>query len=146
MQQLLNLLKLLFCLITRSNGSSYSCFLISSFFNLKKFFFKIKLASQDVILQKTLLGWIVTGEVTDTYDGTRQCKTNSCHIITSLDDQLSKFWEIEEVPVKKRHSEEEQACETSLKIRLDVIEKVDISHVYRSNNRRRISGILIKLL
>ncbi|CAK9822943.1 hypothetical protein ANTRET_LOCUS1374 [Anthophora retusa] len=66
-------------------------------------------ASSDVILQKTLLGWIVVGEVCKPQNSSRG---KSCHLITSLENQLTRFWEIEEVPHKKHRSIEEIKCET----------------------------------
>ncbi|CAK9799131.1 hypothetical protein ANTPLA_LOCUS1906 [Anthophora plagiata] len=66
-------------------------------------------ASSDVILQKTLLGWIVVGEVGKIETSSRG---KTCHLITSLENQLTRFWEIEEIPHKKHLSEEEIKCET----------------------------------
>ncbi|XP_076396216.1 uncharacterized protein LOC105664283 [Megachile rotundata] len=70
---------------------------------------QIKLSNNtDAVLQKTLLGWIVAGEVGKSENF---AAPKSCHVITSLDKQLMKFWEVEEIPNKKHLSTEELACE-----------------------------------
>ncbi|XP_076658358.1 uncharacterized protein LOC143362242 [Halictus rubicundus] len=69
---------------------------------------QIKLANNsDAVLQKTLLGWIVAGEV-----GSPEKITTlkSCQLVR-LEQQITRFWEVEEVPTKKHLSSEEQACE-----------------------------------
>ncbi|XP_043263948.1 uncharacterized protein LOC122404113 [Colletes gigas] len=71
---------------------------------------QIKLCNNSVILQKTRLGWIVTGEV-NLYNN-QSNKTKTCLLTTTLEKQLSQFWEIEELPNKKHLSSEELACET----------------------------------
>ncbi|XP_043259316.1 uncharacterized protein LOC122401314 [Colletes gigas] len=71
---------------------------------------QIKLSgAADVRLQKTMLGWIVVGDV---HKSNNNSGSNSCHLITSLDNQLTRFWEVEEVPHKKHRSLEETKCET----------------------------------
>ncbi|CAK9834523.1 hypothetical protein ANTRET_LOCUS11040 [Anthophora retusa] len=71
---------------------------------------QIKLCDNSVILQKTRLGWIVTGEVS--LFNNQSNKIRSCYLTTTLEDQLNKFWEIEELPTKKHLSNHELACET----------------------------------
>ncbi|XP_063913270.1 uncharacterized protein LOC135129931 [Zophobas morio] len=54
---------------------------------------QIRLGKQGPILQKTHFGWIVGGAVAARYNQ----KTASCNVINvSLDNELKKFWEIEE--------------------------------------------------
>ncbi|KZC15196.1 hypothetical protein WN55_10937 [Dufourea novaeangliae] len=71
---------------------------------------QIKLCQDSVILQKTQLGWIVTGETNVTQNARNQ-SVRSCHVTTNVDKQLTRFWEIEELPNKKFLSAEETACE-----------------------------------
>ena len=61
----------------------------------------------DVILQKTLLGWIVAGEVVVKQS---TLKPRSCHLVT-LDSKVSRFWEIETIQQKKILSIDEKKCE-----------------------------------
>ncbi|XP_076653517.1 uncharacterized protein LOC143359464 [Halictus rubicundus] len=60
---------------------------------------------QDLYLQKTRLGWVVTGGVAQ-----QQATRAACHLST-LETQLDKFWQIEEVETEGLRSEEEVACE-----------------------------------
>ncbi|XP_076394339.1 uncharacterized protein LOC143265527 [Megachile rotundata] len=62
----------------------------------------------DVTLQKTVLGWIVVGEV-----GKFNCisKPKICHLTTTLEKHLTRFWEVEEIPNKIHYSAEELECE-----------------------------------
>ncbi|XP_078051671.1 uncharacterized protein LOC144477805, partial [Augochlora pura] len=72
---------------------------------------QIKLCSNsDVILQKTLLGWIVTGEVNEPQSASKS-STKSCLLINSLEHQIAKFWEVEEIPQTKKQSIDEIKCE-----------------------------------
>jgi len=90
---------------------------------------QIRLENQpNAILQKTQLGWIIAGEI----DG-NVCRKNSlqCHIATHsnlLEENIKKFWEIEEVPFcNKVYSQEEVACENHFR-----------EHTRRDNNGRYI--------
>lgn len=63
--------------------------------------------SNSLLLQKYKFGWLVTGEVQIPRHNINQ----SCYLITSLENQVSKFWELEvnakvhlapqEVPIRK---------------------------------------------
>ncbi|XP_072400429.1 uncharacterized protein [Diabrotica undecimpunctata] len=55
------------------------------------------------ILQKTMLGWVITGNVT----GTIRCN----FIVNNIHDQLKQFWEIENIDNSKCLTKEEEACE-----------------------------------
>ena len=64
-------------------------------------------------LQKTLLGWIVSGKYKS-----KNLINNSCHLSTlnesesSLDSIVQKFWELEEIPQEATvRSIEHQQCE-----------------------------------
>ncbi|XP_033218228.1 uncharacterized protein LOC117173695 [Belonocnema kinseyi] len=86
-----------------------------------KLFYKLLCVGQitlknnpEAVLQKTQLGWIVAGEINSSLSKNHvQCSfvTHS----TPLDSNLTKFWEIEEVPSIKLLSQEEQACESHFK-------------------------------
>ncbi|CAK9826235.1 hypothetical protein ANTRET_LOCUS4116, partial [Anthophora retusa] len=75
---------------------------------------QIKLNNSMVILQKTRLGWIVTGETSLQPIYKSPTLINSFHVST-LDKALNQFWEIEEFAKKSYLSEEERAAEISFK-------------------------------
>lgn len=63
---------------------------------------------QDLVLQKTRLGWIVGGSIESS---TRQKQRSAtCHL-SDLHSEITKFWEIEEGPAQSHLSPEELACE-----------------------------------
>ena len=64
----------------------------------------------EAVLQKTQLGWIVAGEITNP-SPTNEVQCYLAINSTPLDSSLTKFWEIEEIPNSKILSPEEQACE-----------------------------------
>ncbi|XP_072403265.1 uncharacterized protein [Diabrotica undecimpunctata] len=73
---------------------------------------QIKLGRSLPILQKTKLGWLISGPIhtkTNTYTSLHCSATNN------LDTQLSKFWEIEEYPKTAFLSDEENYCEQHFK-------------------------------
>ena len=63
----------------------------------------------DVTLQKTLLGWIITGSVNLPQD--LNTIPTQCLLSQSIDEQMMRFWNIEEVPSKLHLSNEERKCE-----------------------------------
>ncbi|XP_076383502.1 uncharacterized protein LOC143260793 [Megalopta genalis] len=71
---------------------------------------RIKLCAQNIIIQETLVGWIVTGATTKQEQVSKGKPSRSLHA-SSLDNALTKFWEIEEIAERKNLSSEEQACE-----------------------------------
>ncbi|XP_076382766.1 uncharacterized protein LOC143260626 [Megalopta genalis] len=60
--------------------------------------------------KQTLVGWIVTGATTKQEQVAKGKPSRSLHA-SSLDNALTKFWEIEEIAERKNLSSEEQACE-----------------------------------
>ncbi|XP_076247789.1 uncharacterized protein LOC143187453 [Calliopsis andreniformis] len=76
---------------------------------------QIRLSNSAVILQKTLLGWIVTGESNIQPKYRTPTLVNSFHIATSLDKTLNKFWEVESFVDKQFLSAEERAAEELFK-------------------------------
>lgn len=72
---------------------------------------QIKLAKNQPILQKTLLGWIIAGTIT-TSTSTKQELMPSCYLSTQeLENKVEKFWQLEDTSAKSSYSEEELACE-----------------------------------
>lgn len=68
----------------------------------------IRLVGGSTELRKAKLGWIVVGEFIRT---TRRAAA-TCNVITNnLEQQISKFWELEERPIKRHLSREERDCE-----------------------------------
>ncbi|XP_015437138.1 PREDICTED: uncharacterized protein LOC107192408, partial [Dufourea novaeangliae] len=68
----------------------------------------------EIVLQKTQRGWIVAGEIKGSSSG----NAIQCHFTTHstpLDANLTKFWELEDIPSVKILSQEEQACEAHFK-------------------------------
>ncbi|XP_076383739.1 uncharacterized protein LOC143260985 [Megalopta genalis] len=61
-------------------------------------------------VKQTLVGWIVTGATTKQEQVAKGKPSRSLHA-SSLDNALTKFWEIEEIAERKNLSSEEQACE-----------------------------------
>ncbi|XP_033225967.1 uncharacterized protein LOC117178652 [Belonocnema kinseyi] len=73
---------------------------------------KIKVPNQNAILQNTVFGWIVAGKIT-LPETTIQM---SCHLLsTSLNEQLEKFWTIENCLERKILSLGERECENHYK-------------------------------
>ena len=63
--------------------------------------------TKDLLARNTLFGWVVSGRTQQ--QSSSSIPVNSFHI--SLDDQLKKFWELEELPTTKHLTPEETACE-----------------------------------
>ncbi|XP_076382764.1 uncharacterized protein LOC143260624 [Megalopta genalis] len=61
----------------------------------------------DLILQKTMLGWVIGGSV-PTAQPNRQA---TCHTTTTLKLDLARFWEMEEGPQSQHLLESEATCE-----------------------------------
>ena len=63
--------------------------------------------TKDLFARNTLFGWVVSGRTQQ--QSSSSIPVNSFHI--SLDDQLKKFWELEELPTTRHLTPEETACE-----------------------------------
>lgn len=62
-----------------------------------------------LVAQETVFGWIVTGPTTNK---TSKSLVHVSHCTrVSVDEQMAKFWEIEEVPARQKISEEDKICE-----------------------------------
>lgn len=84
------------------------------FFNLLSIG-QIKTAEGMPIMQKTKLGWIISGSVpfsTNMSVENKGCVQSVCSFSSSnVQDQLEKFWSMDEVPQTKILKKEEQECE-----------------------------------
>lgn len=69
---------------------------------------QIKLGIGLPILQKTYLGWIISGPTGAHLNNQVQCHLS---ISNDLQNQLTRFWEIDSYPTEKVLSSEENACE-----------------------------------
>lgn len=71
---------------------------------------QIKTSKRQPYLQKTHLGWIVSGQIMaiDKYANKTSCNLS---INDSLDNSLTRFWEVEEYTPKCSYTIEEKACE-----------------------------------
>ncbi|XP_024890929.1 uncharacterized protein LOC112466832 [Temnothorax curvispinosus] len=63
------------------------------------------------LAQNTVLGWVLSGPVTDAQARPRTITAQHCSNSPSLDEELRRFWEIEEIPRAVPLSPEEQQCE-----------------------------------
>ncbi|XP_025829218.1 uncharacterized protein LOC112904129 [Agrilus planipennis] len=78
---------------------------------------QIKLGSDRPTLQKTHLGWIISGSISPSkYIESRSIISCNFAQSNTLDIQLRKFWEIDENHSEKLLSPEEQACEKSFEV------------------------------
>ncbi|XP_058828570.1 uncharacterized protein LOC131688381 [Topomyia yanbarensis] len=71
---------------------------------------KRKLWKQGPTLQNTVFGWIVSGRLTDSTSALSTAAVYLCST-TALQDQVTKFWELESCQVKSTYSIEETRCE-----------------------------------
>ena len=85
-----------------------------------------QIKGHEAVLQKTQLGWIIAGEIGQDPARLQQTTCRFLQTSTRLDrvtcnslqtanrsesDELTRFWDIEQVPIKKHLSKEEQICE-----------------------------------
>ncbi|XP_076638849.1 uncharacterized protein LOC143350709 [Colletes latitarsis] len=75
---------------------------------------QIRLSAPSLILQKTALGWVLSGAVSSKGIASKSVKCNLSSI--PLYKQLAKFWEMEECATIKPRSKEEELCEDHFKI------------------------------
>lgn len=74
---------------------------------------QIKLGCNLPIIQKTQLGWIISGIIPENKSNSQI--TCSLSITQSLENSLTKFWELEERNIQKPLSMDNQACENLFK-------------------------------
>lgn len=86
---------------------------------------QIKISEDGPILHKTILGWVIAGKVTPSYDAkiTSMIATSPCADI-DLDRSLRKFWELESIPnLSVKMSPEEAFCETEFSEKVQVTQE-----------------------
>ncbi|XP_030758319.1 uncharacterized protein LOC115884018 [Sitophilus oryzae] len=65
-------------------------------------------------IQNTKLGWVVVGPVD--FSNGRTNTNQYCKLaVNTLDQQLERFWQLEEFPIKRKLNVEEQKCEDTFK-------------------------------
>ncbi|XP_062711815.1 uncharacterized protein LOC134289648 [Aedes albopictus] len=69
-----------------------------------------KVTSEGPTLQNTVFGWIVSGRIPDNWASSVVSVTHVCST-AEIQDQLTKFWELETCRTASTHSTEESACE-----------------------------------
>ena len=87
-------------------------------------------------LQKTRFGWVIGGELRGGFNTNNIVFRSTCHFVGNVDiqDQLAKFWEVEEVQQREKFlSAEEKQCE-------DIFEK----SVYHDDDGRFVVQIPFK--
>ncbi|XP_073835841.1 uncharacterized protein [Musca autumnalis] len=62
-----------------------------------------------LVAQETVFGWIVTGPTNSRVPRTTTSVSHCTRV--SIDKQLARFWEIEEIPTKPKVSEDDKICE-----------------------------------
>lgn len=73
---------------------------------------QIKVANHEALWQKTKLGWVLAGKL----GNNEFIRKTRCHLtFDRLQQQMSRFWEIEEIEDKKFLSDEEYKVETHFK-------------------------------
>ncbi|XP_071576788.1 uncharacterized protein [Temnothorax nylanderi] len=87
----------------------------------------------DLYLQKTRLGWVVAGGVSSQFPP----KNATCHL-TSLENQLLKFWTIEEIGTDRPWSAEERECEAHFRktVRRDISGRYIVRLPFRESKVR----------
>ncbi|XP_065368817.1 uncharacterized protein LOC135961248 [Calliphora vicina] len=84
-------------------------------------------STQSLVAQQTVFGWIITGKIANQ---SNISKVSSFYNEITLNLQLQKFWEIEEVPKRPRLSTEDAYCENIYQ-----------STTYRNNSGRFIVSL-----
>lgn len=75
---------------------------------------KFKLRENGLIMQETKLGYIVAGPINFDYENGDSVNSSSCHLVSkqAVQDQLEKFWVMEEISRDQPRSKEEEECES----------------------------------
>jgi len=79
---------------------------------------QLRISNSQLILQKTKLGWIISGNIPLAKTKNAVADTVVCGFAsnTRLEDQLERFWRIEEIDApSKKYSNEELLCEEEFK-------------------------------
>lgn len=86
----------------------------------------------DLYLQKTRLGWIVAGGTS-----VKNIKDAACYL-TTLENQLNKFWDVEEIATDRPKSSEECECKTHfiITVRRDDTGRYIVRLPFRETHKR----------
>lgn len=94
---------------------------------------QIQLGKGKPCLQKTQLGWVISGPITPSYKKTEL----SCHLNTvrEIHDNLERFWEIEECFPTPKYTKEESECESLFvkTVKRDDQDRFTVHLPFRSN-------------
>ncbi|XP_050301507.1 uncharacterized protein LOC126739751 [Anthonomus grandis grandis] len=91
---------------------------------------QINIGYPSPVLQNTHLGWVVAGGFQPSNNAKIRCNFSKN---VDIQEQLSKFWEVEEIEIKKIFSAEEQACEDNF-----------VTNVYTNNDGRYVVSLPLK--
>ncbi|XP_030763137.1 uncharacterized protein LOC115887781 [Sitophilus oryzae] len=72
---------------------------------------QILLSNTHAVLQKTTLGWIVSGSLPLSNGYSSICNLSTSSPSSMLHEQLEKFWKLEECQISTFYSQEEKECE-----------------------------------
>ncbi|XP_075150927.1 uncharacterized protein LOC142225036 [Haematobia irritans] len=92
-----------------------------------------------LMAQETIFGWILTGPISKT--SVVSFHTTVClHNDIALDKQISKFWEMEDLPRKKQLSPDEQFCEENFQktTKRDLFGRYVVTLPFKENFRKAI--------
>ena len=80
---------------------------------LEDIFLENRIKDNGVVIRESLLGWVVSGPVKEVSNPLDYSISSNVSVISTetTDDLLSRFWELENVPIKKHLTAEEAACE-----------------------------------
>ncbi|KAH1027866.1 hypothetical protein HUJ05_001297 [Dendroctonus ponderosae] len=84
---------------------------------------QFKLGKNLPILQKTILGWIITGRITSAHNEADSFLSQCLMSKMTVERQLEKFWEVEEVPIESneiKYSQEEIDCRSGTSAVLEI--------------------------
>lgn len=73
---------------------------------------QIRLGKNQPIIQKTHLGWVVSGAFNSNLENQKTTTVCHCESHENIDELISKFWDLEECKPTRFYSAEEQTCET----------------------------------
>ena len=80
---------------------------------LEEIFLENRIRDNGVVIRESFFGWVVSGPVEEMSNPLDYTISSNVSVVSAetTDDLPSKFWELENVPIKKHLSAEEAACE-----------------------------------
>ena len=71
-----------------------------------------RIRDNGVVIRESLFGWVISGPVNEVSNLLDYAISSNVSVVSeTTDDLLSKFWELENILIKKHLTEEEAACE-----------------------------------